>query len=114
MGNHYMDKNLKKVSVGLGSLLDYFLLDKDSIASNPRVYWAQSELKDVPEMFADITVPEMCTATGKGHLYRTNVWFGGALGSVSPCHFDPFHNLLCQVVGSKEVTVFAPDFGHQY
>ncbi len=114
MGNHYMDKNLKKVSVGLGSLLDYFRLGKESMASIPRVYWAQSELKDVPEMLADVMVPEMCTTTGKGHLYRTNVWFGGALGSVSPCHFDPFYNLLCQVVGTKEVTVFAPEFGHQY
>ncbi len=109
-----MDKDLKKASVGLGSLLDYFMLNKEAIANSPRVYWAQNDLNTVPEMFADVKVPDMCFSTGKNHLYNTNVWFNGALGSSSPCHFDPFHNLLCQVVGKKEVTVFSPEFGHTY
>ena len=30
------------------------------------------------------------------------------LGSESPCHRDPFHNILCQIYGEKKVILFAP------
>ena len=30
------------------------------------------------------------------------------LGSESPCHQDPFHNILCQVYGTKHVLLFPP------
>ena len=29
-------------------------------------------------------------------------------GSESPCHRDPFHNILCQVYGEKTVLLFSP------
>jgi Cupin-like domain len=31
------------------------------------------------------------------------------LGSESPCHQDPFHNILCQVYGTKHVLLFPPE-----
>ena len=34
-----------------------------------------------------------------------HAWFGPG-GTVSPCHHDPYHNLLAQVVGAKRVTLF--------
>ena len=37
-----------------------------------------------------------------------HVWLGGQR-TVSPLHFDLQHNLLAQVVGSKHVTMFAPE-----
>ena len=31
------------------------------------------------------------------------------VGSESPCHHDPFHNILCQVYGTKHVLLFSPE-----
>lgn len=41
-------------------------------------------------------------------MYRKNIWFGSPQGTVSPCHYDPFQNVLCQVIGEKEVILFNP------
>jgi len=98
---------MQQTHVGLGSLLDFFSLPPTPDA--PRVYWAQFELQEeqLPAMCADIRTPLLCS-TGKQVLYKRNIWFGGAGGSESPCHFDPFQNVLCQVLGEKEVAVFPP------
>ena len=37
-----------------------------------------------------------------------NGWFGPA-GTVTPCHHDPKHNLLCQAVGRKYVRLWPAD-----
>jgi hypothetical protein len=50
--------------------------------------------------------PPLITKTGKNHLYKVNLWLGSK--TTSPCHHDPFQNILCQVFGRKNIILFPP------
>lgn len=55
----------------------------------------------------DGVVPEVEAKTGK-MLNRVGFIFVTSPGGVTPCHFDPEHNILLQVRGSKVMTQFPP------
>jgi len=87
-------------------------------------YLAQHDLiAQVPKLMDDISTPDFCYVdTGSPNenddddskydeqqrKVIRNVWFGPA-GTISPLHYDPYHNLLTQVVGSKYIRLYAPD-----
>ncbi|XP_014254070.1 lysine-specific demethylase 8-like [Cimex lectularius] len=75
-------------------------------------YLAQHQLfNQVPELQNDICVPEYCCISDLedgSYGVDTNAWFGPA-GTVTPLHYDPKHNLFCQVVGSKRVLLYSPE-----
>ncbi|KAK9915601.1 hypothetical protein WJX75_001392 [Coccomyxa subellipsoidea] len=41
-------------------------------------------------------------------LHQRSIWLG-CRGTQTPLHRDPYHNLFCQVWGSKTVRLYAPD-----
>ena len=88
-------------------------------------YLAQHDLlAQIPSLRNDISIPDYCYTTPpppapgtplaskppQPHLDEPilNTWFGPA-GTVSPLHTDPYHNILCQVVGKKYVRLYAPE-----
>ena len=67
----------------------------------------------------DGVVPEVEAKTGK-MMHRVGFIFVTSPGGITPCHFDPEHNILLQVRGSKVMTQFpvgdtayAPDEAHE-
>ncbi|XP_041449737.1 bifunctional peptidase and arginyl-hydroxylase JMJD5 [Drosophila obscura] len=74
-------------------------------------YLAQHELfAQIPALKADICVPDYCTVSGAEEppaAVDIKAWLGPA-GTISPMHYDPKHNLLCQVFGSKQIILAAP------
>ena len=53
----------------------------------------------------DKIVPEVESKTGK-MMHRVGFIFVTSPGGVTPCHFDPEHNILLQIRGSKVMTQF--------
>ena len=53
----------------------------------------------------DDVVPEVKAKTGR-MVHRVGFIFVTSPGGVTPCHFDPEHNILLQVRGSKVMTQF--------
>ncbi|KAK6002205.1 hypothetical protein QM012_001843 [Aureobasidium pullulans] len=84
-------------------------------------YLAQHDLfSQVPCLSADTNTPDYCytsppSARAPSSTVEVetldeplrNAWLGPA-GTISPLHTDPYHNILCQVVGYKYVRLYAP------
>ena len=68
-------------------------------------YLAQHQLfEQLPSLLSDLDPPDVCCTTGG--VQRVNAWVGTA-GTVTPCHFDSYDNLLGQVAGFKFVRLYA-------
>ncbi|GLH01054.1 lysine-specific demethylase 8-like [Gryllus bimaculatus] len=115
LGAHYVDPTWSQRLMTLESFVEKHVKCESQISTSDNSqlgYLAQHPLFDqVPELRADICIPEYCCLSDKQDESLDpdiNAWFGPA-GTVSPLHFDPKHNLLTQVVGAKRVLLYAPE-----
>lgn len=104
IGENYMDPNVQVEYMPMTKVLGRI---NDSL-SRSRIYLAQQELVEIPTLIDDILVPQMCQVTGYKRVYKTNIWLGGKAGTISPCHYDPYDNILVQISGEKEIILFNP------
>lgn len=125
VGKHYLAEGWGQKLMLFSEFLDEHLLTRTGVTSDadsaapcqaetlkkdaaaPVHYLAQHALlEQVPALAADVHVPEYC-ALGEG-VRAVNAWLGPG-GTVTPTHTDPYHNLLCQVVGRKYVRLYPPE-----
>lgn len=61
----------------------------------------------LPQLANDIRIPDYCLSGADSSNVEINAWFGPA-NTISPTHYDPKHNILVQVFGSKILRLFPP------
>ncbi|MCJ1427900.1 hypothetical protein MMC29_005806 [Sticta canariensis] len=130
VGRSYTDEGWGQRILTFGAFLDEYLMRKghgdgeeeDEETRGAKIgYLAQHDLfAQIPSLRNDICVPDYCYTAPPplSHLQKRqtpqlsepllNAWLGPA-GTVSSLHTDPYHNILCQVVGRKYVRLYRPD-----
>ncbi|XP_044735753.1 bifunctional peptidase and arginyl-hydroxylase JMJD5 [Chrysoperla carnea] len=111
IGAHYVHENwTQKLMTMREFIMNYVCKEYDE--ESQRGYLAQHTLFDqLPQLRDDIIIPDYCALTDDDETNvepEINAWFGPK-GTLSPLHYDPKHNLLTQVIGSKQIILFSPD-----
>ena len=117
LGRSYTEEGWGQQIMTFAEYMDKYLLDAQPVQTG---YLAQHDLLDqIPLLDADTVTPDYCFTTPPpavgSHIVPQppldeplrNAWLGPA-GTISPLHTDPYHNILCQVVGHKYVRLYAP------
>ncbi|KAI8991364.1 hypothetical protein BDF20DRAFT_38018 [Mycotypha africana] len=109
IGSQYTDADWSQKMMRFSDFVQEHIVKQEK--DGPPAYLAQHDVfYQIPRLERDIIIPDYCYIEAElndSYVQRTpqqevlkNAWFGPK-GTVSPLHQDPYHNLLCQVVGSK-------------
>ena len=122
VGKLYTDEGWSQTIMPFSEFMKDYLISKEPKDVG---YLAQHDLfAQIPALREDITIPDYCyttppeadEATARTSGLSTvpqldqpllNAWFGPK-GTKTPLHTDPYHNILCQVVGYKYIRLYAP------
>lgn len=113
VGNNYTKETWSQDMVKFQDFFRRQLMD--DVQSSDRIeYLAQHNLFDqIPALKDDILVPDYCCVSNRtdtidsGIEHDIKAWLGPK-GTISPMHYDPKHNLLCQIFGCKRIILAAP------
>ncbi|CAK4034205.1 Hypothetical predicted protein [Lecanosticta acicola] len=122
IGEHYLDPSWNQELMTFNEFATEFLLPEHPQHTG---YLAQHDLfAQIPALRNDIQIPDYCythpprargAAAHTAGLATTkkltepllHAWLGPK-GTKTPLHTDPYHNILCQVVGYKYVRLYPP------
>ncbi|KAL3264454.1 hypothetical protein ABHI18_000770 [Aspergillus niger] len=97
----------------LSLFLDWIRSAETLETQSARLYLAQCQLLDLPQVLRDdFPTPELVAQAGKGDVYDTNVWIGYP-PTYTPLHRDPNPNLFVQLAGQKVVRLLSPGDGQK-
>ncbi|KAF3927798.1 hypothetical protein ABW20_dc0101170 [Dactylellina cionopaga] len=124
VGKTYTDPGLKQKLMAFREYIDTYLLPNHAILEDSKKeggvfgYLAQHNLlTQIPSLREDICVPDYINYTAddvdsddeQDQVEATiNAWLGPA-NTITPLHTDNYHNIFCQVVGSKYVRLYPPN-----
>ena len=123
IGRNYTDEGWSQKIVTFKDFMENYLTrtNLNDEKGSDTAYLAQHDLfAQIPSLRNDISVPDYCytdppapdPASKKPSQTKLeepflNAWLGHA-GTVSTLHTDPYHNILCQVVGKKYIRLYSP------
>ncbi|XP_015918318.2 bifunctional peptidase and arginyl-hydroxylase JMJD5 isoform X1 [Parasteatoda tepidariorum] len=102
LGSKYTDENWTQKLMTVKEFVEHYIWNQ----SKEIGYLAQHNFfTQIPELKEDIDTPYYIDDKA---FVDISIWFGPS-GTISPLHYDPKHNLLAQVLGTKYIRLYSKE-----